>query len=759
MKSTSVVAIALGVVVLGFAVTRFSLGPPETPMAAPTVREASTRQSLGGAPDAGRTEAQAREVPAEGTTPDSQRAPAVLMEGLVTDVDGHPLAEATVAAMTPPRLSKDKARPSGEVQAKGEVQRFGDYESTRFETRTDAAGRFVLELPEAGPYILVAYGEDFVVTRLERVEAPVQDLRLVLHAGGHVEGTVVSARGEPLPEVALTLFAEGKKDRTTECMSDEEGRFVMRIVEPGRYTLRAVFNTGAPHRASRFVEVRPKEQSTVVFRMDTGKSVSGVVVDEAGMPLAGAQVKAHSQRENHAQLNEQEHGIRLEDASSLTDEAGRFTVHHLLRGDSNLTVEKPGYVLRVATRGEDDAFDPLPEHQVAAGSTNVRLVLRYLGSIRGKLRRSDGAPIDRFTVNEESFQGEDGAFRLRIQQPGVTWLTLEAPGHTRIIREVRVERGQDVDLGTLVVEAGRWVRGRVVDATTSAPVENAQVVVRRSPSSQVDESSSAQAPELASAKTDPSGAFEFGPMEAGPLAMEVSHSGYLPLQQSVGSGEETLEVVLSQGARLEGTVKDREGQPAKVTLRLSALGGQKLHRSGIVDVSEGSFSMGGLEPGEYVISLSSRYDFMGNPWSETQSGRYVPRRVTLAPNERRVLQLQEREGHSTLRLRVPRVTGTPPEDVALHQAVLVPGTLSPIRSYGRVERIKLELGVLGPAGVTSPEVVYDALPSGRYTFLLVGRNVKGGPYLLHAEELVVPEVGVLTKDLQPVWKPIEHIIL
>ncbi|NVJ20760.1 carboxypeptidase regulatory-like domain-containing protein [Myxococcus sp. AM011] len=701
---------------------------------------------------------QAHEVPREGLALDFTLAPAVLLEGIVVDDAGEPLEAAWVAAMTPPWQVEDTSQPSAESlameQAGGTLHRLGTYELARFETETDESGLFVLKLPKGGPHSLVASAEGFVTTRVE-VEAPAQGLRLVLRAGGQVTGTVVSASGEPLWEVDLSLKADGTQTDSPSDTSDEQGRFGFRTVEPGRYTLTAAFDIGGPHRASQVVEVRPGEPSTVTLRMDTGLTVSGIVVDEAGQPLPDAEVKALSQRDTYAALEKQERGIRVDESVASTDASGRFTVAHLLPGKSLVSVEKPGYVLRGDT-GEEGAPR---EKVVTAGATDVRLVLRYQGGLRGRLRRPDGTPITRFTVNDTSFQDEDGAFRLPIEEPGVMWLTLDAPGHTRTVREVQVEPGQDVDLGDLVLEAGRRVRGRVVDATTSAPIAKARVTVRLTRPARVAGSEGGGVPELASAQTDASGVFELEPVESGPLSLDVAHSSYLPVQQQLGSGDAPLELRLSSGARLEGTVKDRDGRPANGVLRVMPMGEQERHSTGLLRVKEGAFEVGGLEPGEYAIKVTTQYDLLGNPWSETHSSRYVPRRVTLAPDERRVLQFQEKEGRATLRLRMPRFTGIAPENIALDLAVLIPGTVPQVRSYGRVEGLGRDLGVPCPAPLASPEVVYDALPGGRYTYLLVGRNPEGRPpYVVHSEVLVVPEVGVLTRDIQPVWVPITRII-
>ncbi|MCP3061111.1 carboxypeptidase-like regulatory domain-containing protein [Myxococcus sp. K38C18041901] len=742
MLRSFVVAIILGVLVVCVALVSNERSTTQAAML--PVRELTATP-----PDEAPSTLGASEEPLEGAQ--QHPASAVLLEGIILDEDDQPVTAATVVAMTPPRLMKAVARPTGELdpveQVGGVTQWFGDYASDRFEMEVDDAGRFVLEVAQAGSHFLVASAEGFVVTRVD-VSAPAKDLRLVLRAGGQVEGTVVSATGIALPDVNLFLFADGIQTHVAESKSDEQGRFQLHTVLPGRYKLAAVFDTGAPHRVSRVIDVRPSEPTTVTLRMDTGRSVSGTVVDEANRPVAHAEVSARSDPEAHAELYERERGPRVSASSARTDDSGRFTVHHLLPGTCLLSVEKPGYVQR-----EHDGEDS--QRTVVAGATDVTLVMRYQGSIRGRLRRSDGSPITRFSINDEPIEHDDGAFRLPLQQPGMTWLTLEAPDLLRTVREVPVEPGQDVDLGDLVLDAGLRIRGRVLDTRTSAPIEGAKVAVRHTQAG----SEGIAAPELASAKTDATGAFALAPVEAGSLRLDVSRSGCLPLRSSLRVSEEPLELRLSSGARVTGTVKDREGRPANVVLRVFPLGDHPGHSPTSVQVRDGTFDVAGLEPGEYAFKVLSVHDSLGSVWSERRSGRYVPRRVTLAPEEQRVLQLQEREGRSSLRLRMPRFTGVTPEDVAPHAAVLIPGTVPQVRTYSRFERLMREQGVPGPPKPSSAEVVYDALPAGRYTYVLVGKRPQGGAYLVHTEVLEVPEAQGVTRDLQPVWTPITHIIL
>ncbi|NTX10382.1 carboxypeptidase regulatory-like domain-containing protein [Myxococcus sp. CA056] len=672
---------------------------------------------------------------------------AFVMEGLVTDTEGNPLTEAEVIAM--PSRHDSKLRRDGTPASfeAGDVDDpFNNAESVY--TSTDENGRFVHNLAEPGLHRLKAQALGFLDTEWQQAQVPSQDVRLVMKRGASVEGTVETTDGAPLPAIQVSLVEDGKDSAgTTEAVTDARGSFSLRGIAPGRYSLRAIRNRGGPPRASLSVVLVGAETKTVTLRLEPGLSLSGLVVDEAGKPMPGAEIHAYVPSEDGARPRFFHHGRSpFHDASSaITDEQGRFTLEHLSPTPCRLSVRKEGYqLIAEPLQGDESARSRTPQVIAAAGSTNVKLVLRYQGGIRGRLVREDRTPITRFEVNEEFFREPDGTFHIPVEEPGRTWLTLEAPGLARVLREVHVEPGQDTDLGDVVLKAGRRLRGRVLDAATSAPVVGVEVqaYLPLTPSAGEEDP---EEQSLAHARTAADGAFELPPMESGAsFRLEASHPDYLPLSRQVGPGETTLELRVSTGARLDGTVKDREGRPVSTFLYLHPLSPAGAEAV-MLEEDGGDFHATGLAPGEYTLIARE---------TTTQQGdtvRFMPLRVKLGPGERKVIHLQELDGGATLKLRPSPLATNPTHAVTVIRYHLFAGTVPAPGSWEELEHLAETLGIPTASDTTS---TFEHLPAGRYTYVLMGRNHLTPHWVIHRAEVDLPAQGVVTPDIQPTWLPL-----
>lgn len=673
---------------------------------------------------------------------------AFVLEGLVTDTEGNPLTEADVTAMK--WRGEPGPRGDGTPGSAEDLDDFAHNAETAYAS-TEEEGRFVLNLSEPGLHRLKAQAPGFLETEWKEAQAPSRDVRLVLRRGASVEGTVVNTSGAPLSAIQVSLWEDGQDSASSaEVTSDELGHFSLRGLAPGRYSLRAFRTRGGPPRARLPVVLQGAETKTVTLSLEPGLSLSGLVVDEAGKPMSGADVHAYVLSEQTSQPRFLHHGrYALHDGSSVTTDAqGRFTFDHLSPGACKLSVRKEGFELMAEPlQDEDGARSRTPQVLVAAGTTNVRLVLRYQGGIRGRLVREDGTPITRFDVNEESFREPNGTFQIAVEEPGRSWVTLEAPGLTRVLREVQVEAGRDTDLGDVVLKAGRRLRGRVLDAATSTPVVGVEVQVNVVvPASSGEEDASEETQSLAHARTGADGAFVLPPLEAGTaFRVELSHPDYLPLSQQVGPGETTLELRLLTGARLDGTVKDREGRLISTFLHLhplSPLGSDSI----LMEEDGGTFHATGLAPGEYSLvaraATSSRGDTL----------RFMPQRVKLGPGERKELHLQALTGGASLKLR-------PPPYAVMNQTAAVmavryylfSGTVPVPKDMGELEHLSDALGI---ASASDFDSTFDRLPAGHYTYVLMGRNHMSPNWVIHRGEVDLPAQGAVTLDIPPVWLPL-----
>ncbi|WP_426734193.1 carboxypeptidase regulatory-like domain-containing protein [Myxococcus faecalis] len=670
---------------------------------------------------------------------------AFVIEGIVVDAAGTPLPDITLSAM------KWLRQPKGRRDGKPHDLEHGDPDAPFadgpvIDALTDDAGRFVLNLPSPGLHRLTPDVPGFLATTLE-VEAPAQDVRVVMQPGARVVGTVVDLKDTPIPNVAVTLTPVGEEEPVPSWgRSDAQGAFQLEGVPPGRFVLRATFEHRGVGDATVDVTVTATETKTVTVRMDGGLSISGLVVNEAGTPLPGASVFAYPLTEPDPSRRRFGHHAPLPPpAQDQSNEQGRFTLAHLSPGRYRVDLTMAGYTLRGADTPDVDDTQRISGVQVQAGTADLRLVVRYVGGVRGRLVREDGTPVTRFSIDDVSYRDANGAFQVSMAEPGTTWLTLEAPGLTRVVRQVEVPRGQDLDLGDVVLKAGRRLRGRVLDARTSAPVVGLEVGVtspgdptrRDEASEDLDEGP----PSLASAITRADGTFELPPLESGPLVLTLTHPDYLPRTEQVGDSSAPLELRVSSGARLEGTVKDREGRPVDTDVQVVNV----LTPEDALDVERGNgtFRVSGLPPGEYAVAPGEDMSFQGD------SVRFLPQRVRLGPDERKVLHFQEMAGATTLKLNLPaRGTMMMTERVAILNTYLFPGDVPLPRSLLELEQLGRRLAV--PSWPYT-DTTFEELTAGHYTFFFSSMNFDTRREQLHRGEVDLPPSGVVTLEVQPTW--------
>lgn len=651
------------------------------------------------------------EVAAPGLRLDFTLARAHLIRGTITDAQGHPVPDVDID------LDRESL-PDTE----------SDFESVDA-TTSDEHGRFELALPYTGRYEVVFTSQDHPEQRV-MADAPGPELRVVMELTARVEGTVTSAQGLPIHHMAIHLEDDSNTVAFRTVESDEAGRFSFTGVPPGTYRLQAGTNTYPdPRAASRTVTVHGTEVVNASLLLETGAPVSGIVVDERGHPVGNASVEGRSLSGGRADL-----------APSVTtsDRDGHFTLHHLAEGECSLRAAKSRYVFEATEPRAPGAESPAVLAQ--SGARDVRLMLRSQGHIHGRVVRANGTPITRFTIDQEPFRDPEGTFRFAAPSAGARQLTFEAPGLTRAVLEVQVPATEGLDMGVVRLEAGRLVRGRVVDAETSKPIEDAIVAVRLpGEGDSLDET-----PPLAAALTHPDGTFAFPPLEARPLDMRVeTNQGHPIVSQRIGTGDETLELRIDPGAQVDGTLKDRDGKPVEATVQLVADGKRY---SALVEEALGTFQAKHVRAGTYTLAAS-----MGQN-EEGRSVSFLPQRVTIPPMGKVTFALTETTGGGTLRLTI-RMPPDQPDEGLLYPALL-PGTV-PQTVSGPELRTRARFGDIRPSTKSPGDVwVYEQLPGGPYTFIVLREEGKPARFTVHREELFLAEGETLEREIQVMLRPL-----
>ncbi len=631
---------------------------------------------------------------------------AVMVEGRVVGDNGEPLEGVTLMLRNPANEETDEV-------------------DSQVASKTD--GTFVLEAPKPGSYQLLAVHGDFTPAT-QPVPAPSSGIQVVLSAGAQVVGDVVDETGAPAPEAEVSLVpeqdAESWKEKQT--IPNKQGHFTLKGVAAGKYVISAEVGM---LRTSRPVEVRGTGSVQVRLQLPSGLTLAGVVVDGTGKPVPEARVIA---RPGELEQDETDDGpvYRRGAARQVAEANGHFQIRHLAAGRYTVNALKEGYLFDAKASGATLSEGESNESglDVQAGNTQVRLVLSQLSTIRGRVVRADGTPVTRFQLNGVEVKDPRGAFTHPIGQSGKVTLVFSAPRLASTSRELQVEKGVDTELGEVVLDTGRTIRGKVVDVATGAPLSGAVLDMRTEP---VDSDLGIYVNERRGAvRTQRDGTFTLPNVEERPLTLVVAHPEYMQGRMALEPNQTEVTVALDMGATLRGTVHTEEkGTPS---VFIQALDGsfQK-----VASMSGSTYELRGLPAGSYVVRVLGM----------RREGAHTihPQRVELPARSVVTLDLEEARTGATLRL---RLVGETKSDLGV---ILVPGSHPAPDSFEALLRMG---GSSYPPYLESEKGPYTFrfIPAGTYTLLLLRRA--GQDAELYREELELPAQGEVSRDVVPRWE-------
>ncbi|MCY1018004.1 carboxypeptidase-like regulatory domain-containing protein [Pyxidicoccus sp. MSG2] len=632
---------------------------------------------------------------------------AASVTGRVTDAEGHPLPDLQLTFLRP-----GNAKTPGE----GEPQE-GAW--------TDAEGRFVLDADAPGNYRIEVTDAPFLDATFP-VRAPSQDVHLTLHAGASVEGSVADAHGLLMEDFLVELQdPEGREELPSRrvAFTDAKGHFLLQGVKPGRYLLLASSEERAlTRRAWREVELRDGARTQVELRVEPERTLSGLVVDGTGTPVKAAFVRAHPPQEDApAWKREGRHSRHGPPAGVATDADGRFTIRGLTEAAYDVRIAKAGHELDTVRSTGGLAGTDKDSLRVGADTAEVRVVLARQPHVVGRLMDPDGAPVRAFRMNGQPVEDAEGAFALPMEYLGETGLVFEADGLAPRVLPVKPrQEGGDLDLGVLRMSRGRTLRGRVVDAETAWPVPFAQLML--TPRSSNPEE---HAPTLPVEGAGEDGTFTLSHLDPDTFTLTVNRPGYRQLRLTVSSDQEEVTLRLEPGARVEVSVKDRQG-------RLRAARVQFRGDSGSFEsvfVEKGQHVQRGLEPGPYTVRVEAE---------DERLPVFLPQRVVVPARGLLQVPFQEQEGGITVKLSVPGGTSS--------YIMLCPGGMPPPSRKAEVARV---FGQSHPGEQNGDDATFQHVPPGPATVVFIH------PYestRYHWEQLDIPETGTLSRVLSPVWR-------
>ena len=300
------------------------------------------------------------------------------------------------------------------------------------------------------------------------------ELNIVDSEGKRVSHASVEIRGQEkvLPE--WIVEGEFVKQGTygTFVKASNEGRLRLKFPSDAPYSFSIEADGYGPYWAEWTNSVRPSSFSA---ELDAARVVGGVVVDEAGQPIAGARVRPglfHKKRPGDTRSL----GVG---ASIKTDEQGRWSYGHLPRSESSFGVEitHPKFKPQLAGLSAD-TFELRPG-QVASQTVQMSKGL----SVRGTIVDSDDKPIQGALVRTQMFNDirstnsdERGHFELSGCEAGVARIVASAQGKAVDMQSVQIAK--DMEDISFKMQPGGHVRIRVLDEK-GQPVPKARIFFQR----------------------------------------------------------------------------------------------------------------------------------------------------------------------------------------------------------------------------------------------------------------------------------------
>ena len=387
------------------------------------------------------------------------------ISGYVVDDRGQPVAGAKVGSLRQEELSGMQ------------INRFTLDEAVL----TDESGRFSLAGLKGDRVAVRAIGDGYVTDTQNGVAVGTSNLQLRLVRQGEVVGILRDRAGQPIAGSKVTARPAEEMRRLDEvggfhfdrlpigpmqdaAVTAEDGSFRIANVEPGSVTVRATGDTHRPARLAGQVVAPGQVLEGVVVVADRGGVARVLVVNEAGEPVAAADVTVERVQPEPTGFGQ----IFV----SATDSSEAMGLSHLEVGEGRTNNEGvveigglPGGPARLVCRHAEYA-EAVPVDLVVpvTGVADARLVVRQPGFVDVQVFDAEGQPMSgRFVVHGPVGNGEEGRDRRhRAGSDGMAHVGPLPPGAYSV--ELLLPQEQHIgDLGSIPPWPG--ARGPVVEST------------------------------------------------------------------------------------------------------------------------------------------------------------------------------------------------------------------------------------------------------------------------------------------------------
>ena len=671
---------------------------------------------------------------------------------------GEPAAPARVAlalaagAPIRGRVVDERGKPVGgaQVVAVPASAPFPVVDPRRDGVPSKADGTFEVPALAAGTWRLTAthstYGPANAPPIIVDGEHARTGVELVLPAGAVVEGKVVDKAGAPVAGANVRVVVQGNINwrAQRQAFTGADGAFA--ITGLARRSVEVVASHHQGSSAIATADLVAKPEVELALTLDVLGVIEGNVVDRTGQGIGDAQVIAEPVYDGGvaARASWTVRGVQ----EVVTDQGGAFHFAGLPDGTYRVRAARPG--------APESDLDLAKSVDAKPGGPALKLVLSADGSIIGKVAFKDGTVPSSFTVAigasfPTPFATLDGSFKIAAPTGAQTIVVDGATFVAAKARDVTVGDAKPADVGTIVVEPGRSVSGRVLDEA-GVPVAGAKIaagMLLTGGGQELyipDESIGAK-----DTTSDANGRYRIDGFPPAPITVVAGKDGLgrsASVQLPSSSDSASLDLVLQKTTGLDGTIT-RAGKPFGDTIVIANPIGATHSNFFSATGADGTFALDTLSAGPYVV-----YPIIGGGGMRPKDMYIV--KVEVALGTRAHVAIDTTPGPATISVTIKTEAGTavPMAQVFLIQAVIQPKTSGDLRDLD-------QLGVFSDAptplyirGATAGAAAIDNVRAGHHTLCVMPLSgppdPSAGPQPIKCQPL---EVGPAAKQSVTVTVP------